>query len=431
MNELQGQLSEAFAFRKSKEYNRALEIYESLWEQNSDQFNDWAGWSYAWCLKETQQYEKALDICRKLYLKYNGFTMLMQLYANCIYYTQFNTKEIPPLHILKKAIEAMCKLYPAHLPYSLTARAIFKYIKISLSETNIDWDDAENWLLKLDPDLLETTSFKMMGPKGKMIEFASPLEEWYSLMIKIKAGKNESQSLLDLLETTKKLNLKWHYNNQIWFARKEAFAYIQLGQKTKGENILRKIISQKNDWFLFNDLADIVSDKQEAIKLYCKAALAFGEIEKKVKLYSKLYQLFKMECLDKEAKLHLILIAAIRNKEGWAIPIDLERDMNAYQINDLSSYKIKELLKELDLIWKSKSDYDKQKYEGVIEKILEGNSSGFIKTKEGNKYYFSNKEALALKNKFHVGTKVIFELANGFDKKKQVATKNAIRLQII
>ena len=101
----------------------------------------------------------------------------------------------------------------------------------------------------------------------------------------------------------------------------------------------------------------------------------------------KLYQLFKMECLDKEAKLHLILIAAIRNKEGWAIPIDLERDMNAYQINDLSSYKIKELLKELDLIWKSKSDYDKQKYEGVIEKILEGNSSGFIKTKEGNKFY--------------------------------------------
>ena len=66
----------------------------------------------------------------------------------------------------------------------------------------------------------------------------------------------------------------------------------------------------------------------------------------------------------------------------------------------------------------------------MIEKILEGNAAGFVKTSEGKQYYFSMREAKSLKHKVVVGCPVSFDLEDGFDKKKQVATKNAVRLTL-
>jgi hypothetical protein len=430
MTDKQQQLAEAFSLRKNMQHEKAISIYKPIWNESPDLFNEWSGWSYAWCLKEKKQYDQSLEVCRSIYLRFPGFQMIQQLYANCIYHTQFGAKQSPPLSVLKKATDAMIKLHPPQLQYSLTSKAIFKYVKVLFEQNNFNAEEAENYLHKIDPSLLDRETYQFKNANGKNVEVASPLEEWYSLMVKTKAAKNNPQELLQLLDVVRKLNLKWHYGNQIWFSRKEAFAYAQLGDKVKAESILRKIMIQKKDWFLMVDLADIVEDKTETLKLYCKAALAYGDTPKKIKLFQKIYDLLLSEGKINEAKMHLKLIISIRKKEGWAISSDLENEAKKHEIDIHESNEINNIIKKLFPFWESQSASNAVKLEGKIEKIFSDTGSGFIKTSTGEKYYFSSKESAKLKGDCKIGVIVKFELMDGFDKKRNIATQNACNLRL-
>jgi tetratricopeptide (TPR) repeat protein len=430
MIEKKQQIADAFLLRKNLEYDKAISIYKPIWNESPELFNEWSGWSYAMCLKEKKQFDQSLEICRSIYLRFPGFQMIQQLYANCIYHTQFGIKQLPPLSVLKKATDAMIKLYPPQLQYSLTSKAIFKYVKALFEQNTFNAEEAENYLNKIDPSLLDRETYQFQNANGKTVEVASPLEEWYSLMVKTKAAKNNPTELLQLLDLVKKLNLKWHYGNQIWFSRKEAFAYAQLGDKTKAESILRKIMFQKKDWFLMVDLADIVEDKKEALKLFCKAALAYGDTPKKIKLFQKLYDLLILEGNANEAKLHLKLIISIRKKEGWAIYSELENEAKNFEIDIHESNEINSIIKKLVPFWEAQSATNAIRLEGKIEKIFSDNGSGFIKTSTGEKYYFSSKESAKLKRDCKIGALVSFELMDGFDKKRNIATKNACNIRL-
>ncbi len=420
---------QAFTFRKQKEYAKAINIYQSLWEQNKENFNDWAGWSYGFCLKETRKYQEALGICRLIYKRFPESSMVKQLYASCIYYTQFTNKEMPDITTSKKAVQAMVDLCPPDQKYSLTPKAIFKLTKQLMSQTNIKWLEIEYWLKKMDPDLLDHTPFTMIDPFGKTKEYASPLEEWYSVMIKVQAGLNDPLALLELLAMARKRQLKWHYNNQIWFARKEAFAYLQLGEKERAQKILRQIISQKKEWFILQDLAQIVSDKEESLRLFSEAALAFGDPDKKIKLYQNLYQLLNNKPeYENETKLHLKLIYLIRKQAGWQIPSELEKAINKHDIKLKDNMNLNDYIKQLIPFWEKIVGCSKNIIEGIITKILDNNQAGFIRSTLGKDHYFSMKEAKQIGNKILVGTSVLFELVEGFDKKKNITTQNAVRL---
>jgi len=425
-------LAQAFAMRKQKDYAKALAIYQPLWDEDPGQFNEWAGWSYAYCLKETRQYLPALDACRQLYARYPNAAMLRQLYAGCIYYTQFDGNNLAGIPVLKKAVQAMYNLSPPQQDYSLTPRAIFKLAKQLMAVIPIDWQDIESWLQKLDPDLLNNQPFAMKMPDGKTREFASPLEEWYSAMIKTKAGLNQPQELLTLLEAARKRGLKWHYNNNIWFARKEAFALVQLGQKEKAEQILRTIVTQKKDWFLLNDLAELVTDTAEALQLMSTAALSFGPLELKVKLFHNLYIRIKDNAaLEDAVKKHLLLIARIRLEQGWPFTPALEAALknNAVDLNVVNSAQA--AYSQLKSFWQKIANEGKTIHQGIVDTILPGNQSGFVKSTDGNRYYF-NMRSVNLANKNMLpGAPISFELENGFDKKKNHATKNAVRLILI
>jgi hypothetical protein len=429
MSDVANALAEAFAHRKSKEFGKALSIYGPLWEADPLAFGDWAGWSYAYCLKQTGKYLQALDVCRALYPRFGSFQLLAQLYAACVYHTQFGGKEAPPLPVAKKAVEAMLRLHPPHEPYSLTGKALFKYVKMLLGQPRPGWDEAEALLLQLDPSLLDSATFRMEVPGGRSVEFASPLEEWYSLMIKVKAGKEEPQALLDLLGSARKLQLKWHYNNNIWFARKEAFAYRQLGDNARAESILRELTRKKNDWFLLSDLADTVSEKTEALRLCCRAALAHGDLPKKVRLFHKMYRLIRESGDAAVARKHLLLEAALRRAEGWPEGPDLEKALMDEAVTDAGLFSVNPLLKELTVYWRKASGQDEGLCEGEIDQLLDSGFAGFVKDKSGDRYYFNMRDARALGNNCVKGTRVVFELREGFDKKKNKPARNAVNLQ--
>lgn len=423
------QLNLASQFRKNQEYSEAIQLYVQLWQQNANQFNEWDGWSFAYCYSKLNQHAEALEICRQLYPRFKTSEILKSLYAKCIYYTQFNKAPSPSLDILKKATTAIVDLAPPQNPYSFAPRAIFNLIKVLMNQQQIDWAEIEKWLLKMDPDLLDNKPFQMTDARGKKIEMASPLEEWYAQMIKTKAGLNQPQQLLDILEEARKKKIKWHYNNDIWFQRKEAFAWHQLGENKKAENMLRQILTRKQDWFLIFDLASIVPDKDEALRLLCKAALSSGKNEMKLKLFEALFQHLKeIEKYKREAGLHLCLIIALREENNWPVKPELitalkERNINAAQ--EGSSIKI---IHSLTPFWKKIAGEEiSKRMHGIISKLLPGDTSGFIRCR--NQTYFASFKGMKEKPKEKI--EVSFELIDSFDKKKNAPSKMAVKIKFL
>ncbi len=156
------ELQKASQLRKNGDYKQAVSLYDTLWNNQSEQWSDWDGWSYAYSLVKTFKYHEALDICRHFYRKNKNFEILNNLYAQCIYYTQFTGEKQPTLNVLRKAAQAMLDLSPYSSKYSFTPKAIFKLNHALMSQKEINWAEIETWLLKMDPDLLDNQPFKMV-----------------------------------------------------------------------------------------------------------------------------------------------------------------------------------------------------------------------------------------------------------------------------
>lgn len=417
-------LYEATRLRQEKNFKKALSIYDSLWQENSDQFNEWDGWSYAFCLFKIGAFDRSLSVCRELYPKHKNFKLLRSLYARVIYYSQFKNETIPSLSILSKALKAIFKLTSPYEPYSLGPKAVFEFAKIAMGQFNIPWEEIEFWLNQMDPSLLDGEALTYENKKGRSVSLASNQEQWYATMIRVKGGQKKPEELLKVLEEARKRNLRWHYNNDIWFARKEAFAYAQLGKSEKAIKILRQILIQKRDWFLIYDLAQLIKDKKEKRKLLCRAALSAGNPVMKMRLYESLFQEFKdTDRLDAEK--HLCLVANLRLEKGWDIPENIMKEIQKRNL-DCSKQETSQTIKELRYFWE-KFDV-KERLKGKIAVVFPNNAAGFIQSKDSS--FFFRVLDVQQNNKPEVGQAVSFEVIDSLDKKKKKPSKRAVKIYI-
>lgn len=419
-------LQTAAQLRKNQEYQKAVDIYQSLWQQNPLQFGEWDGWSYAYSLTKLNQYTDSLEICRQLYPRFSKVEILNSVYAKSIYYTQFTQEPQPALASLRKATQAIYDLSPPHNPYSPTPKAIFKLSKVLMSQASINWAEIEGWLLKIDPDHLDDRSYTWTDSKGKNMELASPLEEWYAQMIKVKAGLNQPNELLELLSAARKKKIKWHYNNDIWFQRKEAFAYKQLGDLARAEQILKRILVKKNEWFIMFDLAQVIHDEKEKLQLLSKAAMAPGKMAMKLNVFEMMFRLLKQsEDYRHEAMLHLALFVALRQENDWPVKEDVLAQLNASNINLDELGSSVAIYQQLLPFWKQLTSATV--HEGVIKKVNTDGQSGFVESNHGS--FFASFRGF--KGVPMAQTKVEFELVDSFDKKKNRPSKMAVNINPI
>lgn len=423
-------MQQASEFRRKKQYKAAISIYQPLWEENPMQFNEWAGWGYAFSLKGMGLFNEALEVCRKLYPRFKHSEFISNLYAQCIYYTQIKVKQVRPLSVQRKAVKGMIRLSPPHREYSLSGVAIFKLCKNLMVAKPVPWQEIESWLNQMDPDLLSQDTFRSKMPNGKTIEYASQQEEWYSAMIRVKAGLEQPGPLIELLDEAKKKNISWHYQNDIWMKRKRAFAYQQLGQSEKAEKILREILRQKKDWFLFSDLGDILSDKGEKFKAYCQAALERGKLEMKINLFKNISELLAQT--EKEPyRQHLLLRARIRMENGWPLSPAFEKKLEEEKVDLGSVNSAAEVVKKLSPFWRKHSGQEERMRKGEIDFLHKNGKSGMIKGDDGQAYFFGMSQINTRKIKAEPGLKVKFEVADGFDKKKNKPSKMAVNIKAI
>jgi hypothetical protein len=423
-------IQKAFELRKNQQIREALAIYNDLWNLDPDIFGEWDGWSYGVCLSKNGQHREALDICRFFYRRNKESPFINHLYARNIYYSQFVVTPLPPLPVLRKATRAMLLLSPPDQEHSLTVRAIFRLVRTLTSGQVIDWKEIGDWLQLLDPDQLSDQPFEFRNERGKVMEFASPLEEWYSAMIKVKAGLGDPEGLLDLVEAARNRQLKWHYNNDIWFARKEAFALLSLGRREEGEKILRDIVRQKQDWFLIADLAGALDSPAEALRLRCQAAMMpTGDLSLKVRLFHQIYQAVaghddqKSQCRDL-----LELIAGLRREKGWEIPLDLQAVLSDQEIDPAALPPARKIFSRLLPFFRKMMYLGRKTRTGAITAVREKPRHGHITGEDGHHYFFRFQEALMPARLIHEGRKVRFETEPGFDKKRQITTQTAVRI---
>lgn len=94
------------------------------------------------------------------------------------------------------------------------------------------------------------------------------------------------------LSTEALLNLsEFTYDNDVWFKWRIAKSFNQLGEYDQSVDYLNDIKQFKNDWFIDNLMAEnyfFKNDWDNALKYASSAALAKGDTDKKVNLYSLL-----------------------------------------------------------------------------------------------------------------------------------------------
>lgn len=420
---MKNQLKQAFVFRQNQQWHAALDIYEPLWKNNPDLFDEWAGWSFGFCFSKLGKHHEALTVCRQLYKRFKHSEIINSLYAKSIYYTQFTQNSSTSVDTLKKATQAIYRLSPPVNPYSYAPAAIFKFVKKLMSLQEVNWNKIELYLKKLDPGLLPNQPFQIQDIKGKTTKLAGRREEWYSLMIRTQGGLNRPVELLKTLEAARKQKIKWHYNNDIWFARKEAFAYVQLHQKEKAIQIMRRILLQKQDWFLLFDLAEMLEKSEEKLQLYCKAALSRGKITHKLKLFNALANYLK-DSDPEMAKLHHSLEVKIRKENNWNIPTEKETYLTFATNNNFKTSQL--IFEKLKSFWQSNLK-EEQRQNGIIEFVFPHQKSGFLQSGNKKIFFLSGKK----EGKLNKGNKVSFILKNSYDKKKKRASKIAVSIQLL
>lgn len=420
-------LQQATDYRKNKQFKAALTIYQPLWQENPEQFGEWDGWSYAYSLKELGLFNEALEVCRKLYPRFKHSEFISGLYAQCIYYTQIKTETPKPIETQRKAVQGMIRLSPPHREYSLSGVAIFRLCKNLMELNPVPWQEIESWLNYMDPDLLSIDSFQGTLLNGKTISYASQQEEWYSMMIRVKAGQKQPEELIKFLDEAKRKNIRWHYQNDVWMERKRALAYAQLDRPDEAEGLLQQILIKKKDWFIYADLGDVVTDPEKKLQWYSQAALTRGKLAMKINLFKKLSDVLAQNPEHKESyQQHLLLIARIRMENGWDIPADIDKLLTENNIDLGSVNGAEEAYKKLYSFWETHSGREKkERQEGEISHIMPHGRAGFIKAGKNNYYFQIGKH----QDHFKERQRVSFELIDSFDRSKNKASKIAIKVK--
>lgn len=324
---------------------------------------------------------------------------------------------------LQDEIKTILPLLDINSKYSPFSRLFSATLKKEKKKQKPNWQFVNDLLDLISVDELntdcETFEVEIKGKK-KTIEMASDKEAWYAYKTKalLKLGKfqecNElSQKALDSFE-------KFHYSNNVWFARRIALCKKELGDIDVAIEELLSILKKKRDWFIQAELCDLYFTKKnysEALKYGVLAANNFGDTEYKIGLFLQMGNLHNAMGNTEKAYEHYLLVKLIRDEQGWKINQALKDLLKNSKKDYKNEFKdSSSLLKHLQKYWKSLLP-DELKIASVNQKNLSGEISninpekgfGFIKGIDKNDYYFKINQLRADAVLFRKGVKVIFD----------------------
>lgn len=432
---------QALNLTKQKKYSEALNLYENLWQNNRNDFNEWDYFNYSACLKQAAKNKEALTVCREGLKIYPDFELLKKNCAWLIYKVELSNssdeakilqaaEEIT--RIVKQEDKSQSKAGDYPCVYAL---AVFKALDFFKNNKNNFPADTILYLTsKLNPLYLDSNPLSFKDKDGKTRELASKKEDWYSLRAKALYETGMYQDCIKLCDEALKTISKFHYDNDIWFKRFRALSLAALGNKDGAVNELKNLLQKRKEWFIQKEIAEILYEQnkfEDALKFAIDGALNFGDADKKIHLFKLIADILQKLNKNDEAKEHIKLIYIIKKTNGWKIDAELTKAAISYQIDTNNLPNLTDHLKSLKSYWEKTKFGNQALQKGIISKILPNGDAGFIKCDSGQSYYFATKEFKGKKELLKEGARVQFFLEDSFDKKKNQPTKVAVSVKIL
>jgi tetratricopeptide (TPR) repeat protein len=432
MQDLQALRKQATDFRKAKNYEKALPLYKQLWEEYRENCNEWEGWGYALCLKHLKDYQKALEVCREVYKLKPDFENIKGVYAWCIYYTEIAVEKVNDEPKFFKAGEGILKLSKQDDQYSPYTLTVFKILEYLNDKAIYPTDKILEWTEKLNFEILDDKPFSFTDNEGKTRELASKKEQYFIWRTKALLEKGLFDECIELSQKALDTFEKFHYGNDVWFARRISLSYRGLGKPETALEKLKSLLKRKNEWFIHKEIAEIYFEQgnsEQALKFAIDSALGFGDADKKLSVYKLLSEILISNSQNEEAKKHIEFMYQIRKANEWKIDNDLQNLINKFQIDTTKTVNLRDFERELKQLWEKLKFSNQTQLTGTIKSILPNGKSGFIETENKKSYYFRINNFLSKQKWLQIGQKVTFFLEEGFDTKKNQKTENAVNVK--
>lgn len=269
----------------------------------------------------------------------------------------------------------------------------------------------------------QTIEVERKGQK-KPMELASDRENWYAYKTKALFEIQQYQECFEISKQALEVLNKFHYSNDIWFARRIALSKKHLGNSTDALNELLSVLRRKKEWFIECEVAEIYKENgvfDKAFKYAIDAVNNFGDLEYKVGLLVLIAEILEKKQENELSFKHYMLSKLLRQQEEWKIPQTLDFALQNLGFSEIPLENISTLKKELKNYWESfKVQQIKpitvnsnQYHAGKIYKILhndEKGADGFISYDINKSIYFRLSSTDELIKILSVGLEVRFKI---------------------
>lgn len=287
-----------------------------------------------------------------------------------------------------------------------------------------------------------TIEVERKGEK-KPMELASSKEDWYAIKTKALFETQHYQACFELSKKALESFEKFHYSNDVWFARRIALSKKNLGNSADALNELLKVLRRKKEWFIQSEVAEIYKENGEndlAFKYAIEAINNFGDLEYKVGLLVLIAELLNIKQEKELSFKHYSLSRLLRQQEDWNVPPSISVALSQFQFEQISIEKLPELKRELKKYWnslvekKSNSLQEKQDlnhiYKGKVQKILHNDEKGidgFISYDTNKSVYFRVSASEEIVKKINIGSEMEFKVIPATNDKKERATQITLK----
>ena len=287
-----------------------------------------------------------------------------------------------------------------------------------------------------------TIEVERKGEK-KPMELASSKEDWYAIKTKALFETQHYQDCFELSKKALESFEKFHYSNDVWFARRIALSKKNLGNSADALNELLKVLRRKKEWFIQSEVAEIYKENGEndlAFKYAIEAINNFGDLEYKVGLLVLMAELLNIKQEKELSFKHYSLSRLLRQQEDWNVPPSISVALSQFQFEQISIERLPELKRELKKYWnsfvekKSNSLQEKQDlnkiYKGKVQKILHNDEKGidgFISYDTNKSIYFRVSASEEIVKKINIGSEMEFKVIPAINDKKERAIQITLK----
>lgn len=316
----------------------------------------------------------------------------------------------------------------------------FSYLlKKFKDKPSVNWNVVNRFCDLVSVDSLDTEcrtiEVERKGEK-KPMELASSKEDWYAVKTKALFETQHYQECFEMSKIALESFDKFHYSNEVWFARRIALSKKHLGNSEDALNELLSILKRKKEWFIQYEVSQIYKengDYENSFKFAISAINNFGDLEYKVALLVLIAELLYLKEEKELSFKHYLLSKLLRVQEGWNVPSSILVVLSQFPFEQITIEKLPDLKRELKKYWNSFNTQQNTPRQnttqiqiGKIDKVLhndEKGADGFIKFGGNKSIYFRVNTTEEIIKKITIGLEVEFKILPATNDKKEKAVQ--------